>query len=260
MATLTLQGVSDYSVACARSGGGSNVGCINDNNDATFVNAAPLGSADKDLYNLANCGLSDVTISNVALFVRYSTSGDATGWIDPKINSGGTEYTGTRRYGVSIWTEFTQNWAVNPNGGGAWTPAAIDALIFGYNLYSGGSGYTIVAKAYIVVTYTVNTVPTVTTTAISANRPKSAASGGNVTASDTPCTAKGICWNLTGTPTIGDTKTNDGTGLGAFTSYMTGLLSKRTYHVRAYGTNTTGTGYGSEVDFTTPAVPQIISF
>ena len=46
-------------------------------------------------------------------------------------------------------------------------------------------------------------------------------------------------------------KPSNGTGIGTFTSDMTGLLSGTLYHVRAYATNEAGTAYGNEVTFTT---------
>jgi hypothetical protein len=67
-------------------------------------------------------------------------------------------------------------------------------------------------------------------------------------------TARGVCWNTTGTPTITDSKTSDGTGDGAFTSTMTGLTYGTVYYVRAYGTNSAGTSYGSEMTFRTSII------
>jgi hypothetical protein len=65
-------------------------------------------------------------------------------------------------------------------------------------------------------------------------------------------TAKGACWSTGITPTIADSKTNDGTGAGTFTSSITGLIGGKTYYVRAYATNSEGTGYGSALSFSTP--------
>lgn len=97
--------------------------------------------------------------------------------------------------------------------------------------------------------------PTVTTSSISNIQPFSAYGGGNVT-SDGGCyvTARGVCWNTSGTPTISDSKTTDGSGTGSFTSSITGLSCGSTYYVRAYATNSNGTSYGSEVSFTTSLV------
>lgn len=72
------------------------------------------------------------------------------------------------------------------------------------------------------------------------------ASGGTIS-------ARGVCWNTTGSPTIADPKTDDGSGVGAFSSAVTGLAPDSTYHLRAYVTNDEGTThYGDEVTFTTP--------
>lgn len=102
--------------------------------------------------------------------------------------------------------------------------------------------------------------PTVTTAAISAITPVSAKSGGNVSDDGgATVSARGVCWNTTGTPTIANNNTSNGTGLGSFTSNLTSLNPSTTYFVRAYATNTAGTAYGNEVSFTTLApTPTLI--
>jgi len=108
------------------------------------------------------------------------------------------------------------------------------------------------------LTFTTDTVPTVTTAAISNITGFAAQSGGNVTADGgESVTARGVCWNTTGSPTTADSLTSDGTGTGAFTSNLSGLTPDTTYHVRAYATNSVGTDYGSEVTFTTDTVPTV---
>jgi uncharacterized protein (TIGR02145 family) len=90
---------------------------------------------------------------------------------------------------------------------------------------------------------------TTTTTSITSN---SAISGGDATYDgNATVTARGVCWNTTGDPTITDNKTTDGSGTGSFTSKLTGLTPNTTYYVRAYATNSYGSGYGSLVSFTT---------
>ena len=64
-------------------------------------------------------------------------------------------------------------------------------------------------------------------------------------------TARGVCWSMGENPTVADDTTNDGTGAGSFTSYVTGLTASTTYYLRAYATNSAGTGYGSTMSFTT---------
>ena len=96
-------------------------------------------------------------------------------------------------------------------------------------------------------------VPTLTTTSISALTTSSAISGGNITADGgATITARGVVWSTTTNPTIAiSTKTSNGNGTGTFTSTLTNLTPKTTYYVRAYATNTAGTGYGNEISFTT---------
>ncbi len=98
-------------------------------------------------------------------------------------------------------------------------------------------------------------VPSVTTTAVTAISNVSATSGGNVTADNgTPVTAYGVCWSTSANPTIADSHTTDGTGTGIFSSSITPLAASTVYHVRAYATNTAGTGYGADIAFTTAAI------
>lgn len=60
-------------------------------------------------------------------------------------------------------------------------------------------------------------------------------------------TTRGVCYSTDHAPTISDLKTNDGSGIGTFTSTITGLNSGTTYYVRAFATNNAGTAYGDEV-------------
>ena len=98
--------------------------------------------------------------------------------------------------------------------------------------------------------------PVVTTAPVSTITGISASGGGDVTSSGgDPVTDRGICWATFADPTISNcnppSPTHDGFGTGSFTSAITGLISGTTYHVRAYATNSTGTGYGNDVSFTT---------
>jgi len=72
-------------------------------------------------------------------------------------------------------------------------------------------------------------------------------SGGNV------ITAKGVCWSTSPSPTIADSKTNEGAGAGSFTSSLTGLIPNTTYYVRFYVTSSSGTVYSKDHKFTTLA-------
>ena len=99
---------------------------------------------------------------------------------------------------------------------------------------------------------TTNGLPQVTTGSVSNVTATTAVCSGNVTADGGfSVTARGICWNTVGNPTISGSHTTDGTGTGNFSGSMTGLTAGATYHVRAYATNTNGTVYGEEVTFST---------
>jgi len=98
--------------------------------------------------------------------------------------------------------------------------------------------------------------PTVTTTTPTSVASTSAESGGEVTdVGSSGVTARGVCWNTTGSPTTADSLTSDGTGTGVFTSSLSGLSPETTYYVRAYATNSIGTSYGSQETFDTLAPP-----
>ncbi|MBO4739818.1 MAG: hypothetical protein J5606_09725, partial [Bacteroidales bacterium] len=99
------------------------------------------------------------------------------------------------------------------------------------------------------------TIPTISTTAVSNIDTTSATSGGNITSDGgATVTARGICWSTSPNPTISDSHTTDGNGIGSFTSSITGLTANTTYYVRAYATNVVGTVYGNEITFTTAGV------
>ena len=96
------------------------------------------------------------------------------------------------------------------------------------------------------------TLPTVTTDDATNITQTTATSGGNVTSDGGgTVTARGVCWSTSSNPTLSDSHTTDGSGLGTFVSYITGLIAYTQYYVRAYATNSVGTAYGNEISFTT---------
>jgi len=104
-------------------------------------------------------------------------------------------------------------------------------------------------------TYTFNmtllSLPAVETFTITDISQNTATGGGNVTSDGgETVTARGICWNTTGSPTTDDNVTIDGTGTGYYNSILSGLTANTPYFVRAYATNNSGTAYGDEVTFT----------
>jgi uncharacterized protein (TIGR02145 family) len=101
-------------------------------------------------------------------------------------------------------------------------------------------------------------VPTLTTTSETLITQTTASSGGNISSDGgASVTARGVCWSTGDNPTTAlTTKTSNGTGTGVFTSSLTGLAASTHYYVRAYATNSIGTGYGTEQGFTTSSGSQ----
>lgn len=99
---------------------------------------------------------------------------------------------------------------------------------------------------------TLGITPIVITNAASAIATNSAVVGGNVTSiGSSPVTARGICWSKVANPTTADSTTSIGSGVGVFTTSITGLALGTIYHVRAYATSSVGTSYGNDMAFTT---------
>jgi hypothetical protein len=105
--------------------------------------------------------------------------------------------------------------------------------------------------------------PTVTTQTPTAIASTTATGNGTVTATGgANPTTHGFCWDLAtnADPDITlPTKTVDNSAFstGTFTGSITGLLANTSYKVRAYATNSAGTGYGSAVTFSTVSTPLI---
>lgn len=82
----------------------------------------------------------------------------------------------------------------------------------------------------------------------------SAICGGNVTSnSNIMIIAKGVCWSVSQNPSVTDSHTNEGSGVGEFTSCLTNLNSQTIYYIRAYATTEVGTIYGDEKTISTEA-------
>jgi len=74
--------------------------------------------------------------------------------------------------------------------------------------------------------------------------------GGNVTSDgNATVTERGVVYATTQNPTTTNNKIVNTSGVGSFSSIVTGLSSGTTYYVRAYATNSVGTAYGTQVTF-----------
>ena len=97
-------------------------------------------------------------------------------------------------------------------------------------------------------------LPVVSTKEVSAISRTGAFSGGIISDDrGQTVTSRGVCWSEQINPTVEDHKSDDGPGAGSFNSGISGLEQFKTYYVRAYATNASGTSYGSTMTFTTQA-------
>ncbi|MEI6750330.1 MAG: hypothetical protein WCM93_14330, partial [Bacteroidota bacterium] len=157
---------------------------------------------------------------------------------------------------------FNDDGVLYPRGttGTYWSSAQYDATYGWYlafnsshsSVYGSGGFKASGNSVRCVKEVSTSTIPTVSTSPVIDITPTTATSGGNVTADGgAPVTARGVCWSTMPTPTIVESHTTDGSGTGTFVSNLTELTPNTHYYVRAYATNSVGTAYGNELNFTT---------
>ncbi len=99
-------------------------------------------------------------------------------------------------------------------------------------------------------------LPVLVTTAVTAITGTTATSGGTVTSDGgEPVTSRGVVWGTS--PGSSTYSTTTGSGIGAFSTNLTSLSAATTYYIRAFATNSIGTSYGNELNFTTASVPTV---
>ena len=108
-------------------------------------------------------------------------------------------------------------------------------------------------------------IPVVSTYPVTNIYETSAQSGGTVNSyGGTSLTDFGICWSISPNPTVADNMVHYGpneTGPTVdYNSSLKGLTGVTTYYIRAFATNSAGTGYGNQVVFTTLPFVQDITF
>lgn len=93
--------------------------------------------------------------------------------------------------------------------------------------------------------------PVVNTIALSEVTYTSVKTGGEIiTDEGEEITEKGLCWNNSGNPTVGDFKQISGNGTDDYSIRIENLTEGETYFFKAYAINANGIGYGSEVTVT----------
>lgn len=101
-------------------------------------------------------------------------------------------------------------------------------------------------------------IPVLNTLDIKDIEATNALSGGNITNNGgAQVLSMGICWSTKDAPTIADNKTVLNPLTSLFTSSITGLEPNSTYFLRAYATNSQGTGYGNTISFKTLGIETL---
>ncbi len=204
---------------------GFSVRCVRD--DKPIIRTNEINFTGERIYSCGGSILSDggkpVTICGVC----WNTTGTPT-TTDSKTNDG----SGTRTYTSTIT-------GLNP---------CTTYYVRAYATNSEGTAY----GEQVTFNTPADKLPCLKTKEVTSITNRTASCGGEITnEGDSPVTIRGICWNKTGAPTIGDLITNNGGGTGNFASNMIALNTNTKYYVRAYATNAQGTAYGNEVTFTT---------
>ncbi|RPH31442.1 MAG: hypothetical protein EHM93_13575 [Bacteroidales bacterium] len=105
------------------------------------------------------------------------------------------------------------------------------------------------------------TLPTLTTTELTEITDTSATTGGSIASNGgSDIISSGVCWSTSENPTITDNITAENAVSGDFISKIKGLKGGVNYYVRAYATNSIGTGYGQSVSLTTIIKNQSLSY
>ena len=212
---------------------------------------------------------NEIPFQTLPVAVPTLITTDASGITQTTVTSGGTisndgGATITERgivYGTTS-NPTTTNTKVSSGSGTGSFSVNVTALtpnttyyIRSYAINSAGTGY----GNNITFQTTVPAIPSLTTRELLNITNTTATGGGSITNDGgSSITAKGICWGTSPNPTISDSKTTDGTGTTTFTSFITGLSASVTYYVRAYATNSTGTGYGNQQTFTTSSTSNTL--
>ena len=232
-------------------------------NNGTYNKLVYPATSLDDLYNIAPSGVGIASISQIQIFTRCIATTSSDG-INITLKIGGSYYTSSRFNIGTSWESNSWTKTTNPKTGLAWTASDIESLQIGVYMWNilYGAGELRMSDIYVVVTYVPLDPPTVTTQAVTNILSTTATGNGNITVTGGEnATKRGICWNLTGSPTVADSKSEEigSFGTGAFTRPMTGLSPGVQYFVKAYAYNSAGYAYGGEVNFTTNKVPPTVT-
>ena len=225
-----------------------------------------IGSSDQLIMD--NLDISNYT--SVSLSVAFAASGVDSGedlFMDISYDNG-TTWTGT---GSIKLVDGYSNALININTTNSFDPTTVGSNPWPTSIVSSETQirvrFRVVGlEAYeyywiddIKVTGTViPSAPILTTPTSTSIATTSATLGATVTSSfGASITARGTVWGTAASPT-GNSSAASGTTVGAFTHSRTGLTANTLYYYRGYATNSVGTGYSADANFTTLSLAPTI--
>jgi uncharacterized protein (TIGR02145 family) len=208
----------------------------NENNTPTPVVTIPV---------LTTSVISNITLNGASSGGNITSNGGA------DITARGVVWSTSPNPTISLTTKTTDGVGV-----GTFTSNLISLIpntTYYVRAYATNSAGTAYGNEVSFITVSIQ-LPVLTTTAISNITLSTASSGGIITSDGGgTITARGVVWSTSQNPTIAlTTKTIDGSGSGIFNSSITSLAANTQYYVRAYATNSAGTAYGNQENFTSP--------
>lgn len=149
----------------------------------------------------------------------------------------------------TVLNNFTQNGGINAS-----FTSNINGLVPATTYYVRAYAINGVGVSYgnVFSFTTIAVLPTIISSPISNITSATAESGGIISDDGgAQVTQRGVCWGINPNPTTANFTTNNGSGIGSFTSNLTMLTPNTLYYFRAYAINSVGTVYGSQESFTT---------
>lgn len=206
-----------------------------------FTQCKKPGESEKPEVPVAPTNLEVKVISSTAIQLSWSDNSNNEEGFKIERKTGSEAYKALHTTGANVET-YNDN-DLNPNN-------KYNYRIYAFNAAGGSTNSSNEASAK---TDSIKLVPTVTTTPVSSITIGTALSGGNVESDGgSVIISRGVVWSTSPNPTVTlSTKTSDTTTSSKHISSISGLTINTTYYVKAYATNSIGTGYGTQLIFKT---------
>jgi uncharacterized protein (TIGR02145 family) len=175
------------------------------------------------------------------------------GYIQIKKSSFANVFCGYRNFYAAFWDNANHGYWWSSTEGSTYNTGVLD-LNINYQNVNGVIGHSLYNLSVRCIRDSEPVSPSISTFNITDITSSAASSGGYITYDEgSLITARGVCWNTSQNPIDTDSHSTDSSGIGTFTSFITGLTASTAYYLRAYATNSAGTIYGNEIIFITKA-------